>query len=69
MPIYEYLCANCSHEFDIATEKMIPPENPRCPKCGWGNIFRRYSPPLVQFKGNGFYTTDNGNGGNKDEQL
>lgn len=38
MPIYEYECQDCHHRFEFL---MIGrKENPKCPKCGKGNLVR-----------------------------
>lgn len=41
MPIYEYQCAKCRHEF----EKLVFGSNPEvfCPKCGSGETEKRLS--------------------------
>jgi putative FmdB family regulatory protein len=30
MPLYEYYCRACGHDFELLVR---PPETPRCPKC------------------------------------
>jgi putative FmdB family regulatory protein len=59
MPTYEYNCVTCETSQDI-TRKFEDPENlPSCPICGY-HMTRVYSPTGIQFKGSGFYKTDNG---------
>ena len=59
MPIYEYTCITCDKSQEI-TRKFDDPETiPPCPICGY-HMIRVYSPAGIQFKGSGFYKTDNG---------
>jgi len=56
MPVYEYRCAECGHEFDRyqrATEKPVR----RCPICR-GRVRKVFRPVGIIFKGSGFHTTD-----------
>jgi putative FmdB family regulatory protein len=59
MPIYEYTCITCDKSKEITRNfndiEVIPP----CPICGY-KMARVYSPAGIQFKGSGFYKTDNG---------
>jgi len=58
MPTYEYSCANCETSEEV-TRKFDDPELiPHCPKCGYSMI-RTYGSFGIQFKGSGFYKTDN----------
>ena len=44
MPIYEYACADCGHEF----EKLVRRDaTPSCPSCGTTRVERRFSLPNV----------------------
>ncbi len=48
MPIYEYECENCGHDFQIVT--MSPGERPdeiACPECDSSDVHQRFSPPTV----------------------
>jgi putative FmdB family regulatory protein len=58
MPTYNYKCKVCGVEF----EKFVPfsknPEDVICPN-GHKDIRRLFSPPVIVFKGKGFYITDN----------
>lgn len=62
MPIYEYECTACGIHFErLQRFGDAPP--PQCPE-GHDGVRKVLSPPLIIFKGSGFYCTDNGNGGN-----
>jgi putative FmdB family regulatory protein len=53
---YAYCCPICLHQF----EKMLPiaeRDTALCPICGT-KANRKWSAPLVQYKGQGFYKTD-----------
>ncbi|MBM4049373.1 MAG: zinc ribbon domain-containing protein [Planctomycetes bacterium] len=40
MPIYEYECGKCDHQF----EKLVrPSEKVKCPECGSGQLRKRFS--------------------------
>lgn len=58
MPIYEYICQTCKNTADVdrkMTDKEIVPE---CDQCS-SYMIRTYGRVGVQFKGSGFYKTDN----------
>ena len=59
MPNYEYNCLTCETSKEVNRrfndEEIIPP----CSGCGY-KMTRVYSPAGIQFKGSGFYKTDNG---------
>lgn len=55
MPIYEYQCTKCGHEFEKMQGYSDP--EPACPTCG-GKVKQLLSAPAVQFKGSGWYVTD-----------
>ncbi len=59
MPIYEYRCPDCQHEFD-AMQRMSDDPIGVCPACGSTNVARVLSAPAIHFKGSGFYNTDYG---------
>lgn len=59
MPIYEYRCPDCQHEFD-AMQRMSDDPIGVCPECGSTNVARVLSAPAIHFKGSGFYNTDYG---------
>ncbi len=58
MPVYEYSCLDCNKHIEI-TRKFDQRESfPPCPACGY-KMSRSYTSVGIQFKGNGFYKTDN----------
>lgn len=56
MPLYEYRCKNCEHQFE-KIQSFSAPEEKECPQCG-GPVEKLLSAPAVQFKGTGWYVTD-----------
>ena len=59
MPIYEYKC-ECSPENIVSKERSISSIEPNYLCSGCGKRLQRYFTPFgIQFKGNGFYKTDN----------
>lgn len=56
MPLYEYLCDACGHQFEVI-QKFSDPLVEVCPKCG-GAVKKLLSSPAIQFKGTGWYITD-----------
>lgn len=60
MPLYDYRCASCSHEYEVREGFDAPPRQ-TCPKCG-GVAKRLLHPPPIVFKGSGFYITDSRKG-------
>jgi putative FmdB family regulatory protein len=56
MPLYEYRCRQCGHQFELI-QKFTDPPMDRCEKCG-GAVEKLLSAPGLQFKGSGFYITD-----------
>ncbi len=56
MPIYEYQCLNCKHEFELRQSFSDKPMAV-CPVCQ-GVSQRLFSPVPILFKGPGFYITD-----------
>jgi putative FmdB family regulatory protein len=56
MPLYEYLCENCGHRFEVI-QKFSDAPLTECPKCQ-GVVRKLPSSPAIQFKGSGFYITD-----------
>ena len=58
MPIYEYRCAACGHEFE-KLQKMSDPDPDSCPECGKkGAVSRLISAAGFRLKGGGWYETD-----------
>ncbi|HEX9580664.1 MAG TPA: zinc ribbon domain-containing protein [Gemmatimonadales bacterium] len=48
MPIYEYACQACGHEFEILVRGQV---TPACPSCKSQNLKRLWSLPSVQTPG------------------
>ncbi|MDR7480980.1 MAG: zinc ribbon domain-containing protein [Armatimonadota bacterium] len=55
MPVYEYRCRQCRHQFEQVQPVGQPA--PVCPRCG-GETRKVYSSVGLIFKGSGFHTTD-----------
>ena len=49
MPIYEYKCRQCGHEFEELV--FSPDETPPCPECGSGQVEKLMSACAVQTEG------------------
>ena len=58
MPVYEYRCRDCGHEFEIQQSMSDDPLT-ECPSCG-GDLRKVFSPVGIAFKGSGFYKNDSG---------
>jgi hypothetical protein len=57
MPIYEYACIECDEDKEISRGFNDPEEVPYCKE--GHRMTRVYTPAGIQFKGSGFYKTDN----------
>ncbi len=57
MPIYEYLCSACGHEFD-ALQKVSDAPLTDCPECGASTLKKKLSAPGFRLSGSGWYETD-----------
>ncbi len=57
MPRYEFRCEECSAYQETQIHFEVGPE---CPVC-YRTMKRVWSAPNIQFKGSGFYKTDNQN--------
>ena len=55
MPVYEYRCSQCRHQFE--QYQPVGGPAPVCPRCG-GATRKVYSSVGLIFKGSGFHTTD-----------
>jgi putative FmdB family regulatory protein len=56
VPLYEYRCKECGHQFE-KIQSFSAPDEKECPVCK-GELERLISAPAVQFKGSGWYVTD-----------
>lgn len=59
MPTYDYKCRDCTATASISTSIDKQVSIPICAKCQ-AEMVRDFGFQSVQFKGNGFYTTDKG---------
>lgn len=57
MPIYEYCCKSCGHEFEII-QKITDKPIKKCEKCGKLQAKRMISQTSFILKGSGWYVTD-----------
>jgi putative FmdB family regulatory protein len=57
MPIYEYVCNSCSHEFE-EWQKITDAPVRTCPSCGKRKVERLVSLSAFHLKGSGWYVTD-----------
>ena len=57
MPIYEYRCSACGHEFEIL-QKISDQPLTECPACGKAALAKLVSAAGFQLKGSGWYVTD-----------
>jgi len=57
MPIYEYRCNACEHQFD-ALQKMSDDPLEICPKCDKDSLVKLLSAPSFRLSGSGWYETD-----------
>jgi putative FmdB family regulatory protein len=57
MPIYEYQCQGCEHEFETI-QKMSDAPLIQCPSCGKDLLRKKISAVAFRLKGGGWYETD-----------
>lgn len=57
MPIYEYACASCEHQFETIQRASEEPLRD-CPECGETALKKLLSAPVFRLKGSGWYETD-----------
>ena len=67
MPIYEYRCQDCGHEFEIL-QRMADDPLTECPTCGHEALTKLVSAAGFQLKGSGWYETDFKHSGRKPEK-
>lgn len=68
MPIYEYQCRSCGHEFE-AIQKVSDEPLRDCPACGKSELTKLVSAAGFRLKGGGWYETDFKGGGEKKRNL
>jgi putative FmdB family regulatory protein len=56
VPVYEYRCKKCAHQFE-RVQKMNDPPIRRCERCG-SSVVKIISSSGIVFKGTGWYVTD-----------
>ena len=64
MPIYEYGCKACDHEFETI-QKLSEAPLVDCPACGDATLRKKVSAAAFRLKGGGWYETDFKSGGKK----
>jgi len=64
MPIYEYQCEKCEHQFD-ALQKLSDKPLKKCPECGKMALTKLISAAGFRLKGGGWYETDFKSGNKK----
>ncbi len=68
MPIYEYHCKACGHEFE-ALQKMTDKLLTDCPSCSHPALIKLVSAAGFRLKGGGWYETDFKGGKEKKRNL
>jgi putative FmdB family regulatory protein len=64
MPIYEYQCQKCQHQFETI-RKISDPPLVTCPTCGDDSLRKLVSKAAFRLKGGGWYETDFKSGSKK----
>lgn len=64
MPIYEYQCQSCGHEYE-ALQKISEPPLIECPACKKPDLAKKISAAGFRLKGAGWYETDFKSGSKK----
>jgi putative FmdB family regulatory protein len=57
MPIYEYQCRSCGHEYE-ALQKLSDAPLTECPACFKLDLVKKISAAGFRLKGGGWYETD-----------
>ena len=68
MPIYEYQCGECGHQFDTL-QKMSDEPLKDCPECMAPALTKLVSAPSFRLSGSGWYETDFKNDSDKKKNL
>ena len=55
MPMYEYRCTSCNHEFELRQNFSDPPAR-QCPECG-AAVEKMISSTSFNLKGDGWFNT------------
>lgn len=64
MPIYQYICENCTHELE-EMQKFSDPLLVSCPQCEEETLKRKLSAVAFHLKGGGWYKDGYGGRSNK----
>jgi putative FmdB family regulatory protein len=64
MPIYEYQCSACAHEFE-ALQKMSDDALVDCSECSQATLIKKVSAAGFRLSGSGWYETDFKSGNKK----
>jgi putative FmdB family regulatory protein len=64
MPIYEYQCQACGHEYE-ALQKLSAAPLTDCPECNKPSLVKKISAAGFRLKGGGWYETDFKSGSKK----
>jgi putative FmdB family regulatory protein len=67
MPIYEYRCLDCGHQFELMQKFSDPPAE-TCPSCA-GIVQKLISRSAFHLKGSGWYVTDYGRNGKANDKA
>lgn len=61
MATYPYECQSCEHQFEIEMRmsEYDPKTRPPCPECSSEEVIRIFTPPMINFSGDG-WSTKNG---------
>tara|TARA_B100000795_G_scaffold267958_1_gene253870 strand:+ start:2686 stop:2979 length:294 start_codon:yes stop_codon:yes gene_type:complete len=57
MPIYDYKCSECDHQFEVI-QKFSDEPLKKCPECNLNTVSKMVSAPSFRLKGAGWYETD-----------
>lgn len=66
MPIYEYICEQCDHNFDRLVKLGSP--MPDCPQCSTDKVIKKISGGSFLLKGSGWYKDGYGLRGGKENK-